>query len=141
MDAVPNMSIGGWGGWSYAVGSSMLLKNSVGQEVITYCVLDRDYHTEDEVQERLEDARVKGVELHVWMRKEIENYLFVPAAMVRVAQDLNPGLGDVEARVVEQIDRLAEEFRTEIIELIAEHSHQRNRAVGIRTHMQRRGNM
>jgi hypothetical protein len=115
----------------------MLLKNSVGQEVVTYCVLDRDYHTEVEVQERLDDAREKGVELHVWARKEIENYLFVPAAIARAARDQNPGLGDIEMRVVEEIDRVAEEFRTDIIELIAEHSHQRNRAVGIRTHLQR----
>ena len=109
LDAVPNMSIGGWGGWSYAVGSSMFLQNSVGQEVITYCVLDSDYHTEEEIRDRLEEASVKGVELHVWERKEIENYLFVPAAILRAAQGMEPGLRDVrEEQIVDQIDRVAE---------------------------------
>ena len=116
----------------------MFLRNSVGQEVITYCVLDSDYHTEEEIRERLEEAAVKGVELHVWKRKEIENYLLVPAAILRAAQGLEPGLRDVrEDQIVDQIDRVAEGLRTDVIELIAEHSHQRNRAVGIRTHMQR----
>jgi ABC-type cobalamin/Fe3+-siderophores transport system ATPase subunit len=138
LDTVPNMPIGGWGGWSYAVGSSMLLRNSVGQEVITYCVLDSDYHTDGEIRERLEDAAIRGVELHVWRRKEIENYLFAPEAILRAAQGLEPRIRDVRGeRIVELIDRVAEELRTDIIELIAEHSHQRNRGVGIRTHMQR----
>ena len=33
LDAVPNMAIGGWGGWSYAIGSALLLK-STGEERI-----------------------------------------------------------------------------------------------------------
>ena len=30
LDAIPNMAIGGWDGWHYAVGSSMLLRDAVG---------------------------------------------------------------------------------------------------------------
>jgi hypothetical protein len=138
LDAVPNTSVGGWGGWNYAVGSSMFLRNSVGEEVITYCVLDADYHTEEEIRERLEDASTKGVELHVWKRKEVENYLFVPAAILRAAQRLEPRLGGIRKEdIVERIDRVADELQTDIIELMAEHSHQRDRRTGIRTHMQR----
>jgi AAA ATPase domain len=138
LDAVPNMSIGGWGGWSYAVGSSMLLRNSFGEEVITYCVLNSDYHTAEEIRERLEDAARRGVELHIWRRKEIENYLLVPEAILRAAQRVESRLHAVrEEDIVERIDRVAEELQTEVVELIAEHGHQRNRGVGIRTHMQR----
>jgi AAA domain, putative AbiEii toxin, Type IV TA system/AAA domain len=138
IDAIPNMAVGGWGGWNYAVGSSMLLRNSVGEEVVTYCVLDSDYHTNDEIEERLRDATMKGVELHIWRRKEIENYVIVPEAIVRAVRSLAPGVGDIISdQIAQQIDGIADDLRTEIIELIAEHNHQRNRAVGLRTQMQR----
>jgi hypothetical protein len=132
------MSVGGWGGWSYAVGSSMFLGNAVGEEVITYCVLDSDYHTENEKGERLRDAALKGVELHIWRRKELENYLLVPDAILRAAQMLEPGLDDISGdEIAREIDRIANDLQTEIIEVIADHNHQRNRAVGLRSQMER----
>jgi AAA domain, putative AbiEii toxin, Type IV TA system/AAA domain len=85
IDTIPNMAVGGWGGWNYAVGSSMFLRNSVGEEVVTYCVLDSDYHASEEIEGRLRDATMKGVELHIWRRKEIENYLNWLSMTVRVS--------------------------------------------------------
>jgi AAA domain, putative AbiEii toxin, Type IV TA system len=80
----PSMSIGGWGGWHYAVGSSMFLKNAGGENIHVYCILDRDYHTREQIQERLEQARECSVDLHVWSRKEIENFLLVAQIIQRV---------------------------------------------------------
>ena len=80
----PWISIGGWSGWPYTIGSRLLLKNSAGDAIRVYCILDRDYHTDEEVQERLKEARKRAVELHVWGRKELENYLLVPSAISRL---------------------------------------------------------
>lgn len=54
------------------------------QAVQRVCLLDSDYHTEAEIEERLREARERGVELKIWQRKEIENYLLVPQAISRV---------------------------------------------------------
>jgi predicted ATP-dependent endonuclease of OLD family len=83
-DVIPNMPIGGWSGWPYALGSAMLLKNSGGEEIKTYCILDSDYHTDDEKANRAADADNKSVELHIWSRKEIENYLIIPSTIARL---------------------------------------------------------
>ena len=80
----PRISIGGWTGWPYTIGSRLLLKNSAGDSIRVYCILDRDYHTDDEVEERLKEARTRAVELHVWGRKELENYLLIPSAISRL---------------------------------------------------------
>lgn len=40
-DLIPTMPINGWSGWSYAIGSSMILKNASDEKIITYCLLDR----------------------------------------------------------------------------------------------------
>ena len=52
IDAIPSLPIGGWSGWPYAVGSSMTLKNAVGDRITTYCILDSDYHSSTEIEER-----------------------------------------------------------------------------------------
>ncbi len=49
-----------------------------GNEIRIYCILDSDYHTLAEIQFRLEEARKHQVELHIWQKKEIENYLLIP---------------------------------------------------------------
>jgi hypothetical protein len=84
LDAIPNLSIGGWGGWDYAIGSNMALKNAVGDNIAAYCILDSDYHTTAEKQGREEKATQQGIYLHIWRRKEIENYLLEPEVIARV---------------------------------------------------------
>jgi energy-coupling factor transporter ATP-binding protein EcfA2 len=46
LDALPSLSIGGWTGWPRAIGSSLAMKNAVGDRIVSYCILDRDYHTD-----------------------------------------------------------------------------------------------
>lgn len=84
IDTVPARSIGGWGGWAYAVGSEMFLENAAGEGIVTYCILDSDYHTREEIDERLEEAKTRNISLHIWHKKELENYLLVPEAIRRI---------------------------------------------------------
>lgn len=84
LDTVPTHSVGGWGGWNYALGSSMTMKNAVGDRIVTYCIFDQDYHSESEIRARYEEAKERSVNLHIWSRKEIENFLVNPRAIRRV---------------------------------------------------------
>lgn len=84
LDVIPNCPVGGWDGWAYAVGSTRGFKNALGDEIIFYCFLDSDYHTDHQVEGRLKDARKKGVELHIWRKKEIENYLLDEQIIARL---------------------------------------------------------
>jgi predicted ATPase len=105
LTAVPYMAIGGWAGWQNAVGSSMLLRNSGGQNIAVYCVLDSDFHTPAQKSRRYDQASKSGIKLHIWKRKEIENYLLVPSALQRVISaripkgKVAPTLEEVEERL------------------------------------------
>ncbi len=129
MRSVPRMSIGGWGGWKLAIGSSMALNNAFGEAIVTYCILDSDYHVLEEQQERLNEARQRGVCLHIWNRKEIENYLLVPSAIARYiakhARDTQraPDEDAVRAKLLQ----LAEEKKEEVFDAIASEIQARNR--------------
>ena len=117
LQAIPNMEIGGWSGWPYAVGGSMAFRNAMGQDVVSYCVLDSDYHTPGQIAERYEDAKKRHVQLHIWQRKEIENYLVLPAVISRVVasrisgrKKKTPSSEDVEAKVIDIADKLEDEI-------------------------------
>ena len=84
IDTIPSRSIGGWGGWAYAVGSEIFLENAAGEGIVTYCILDSDYHVREEIDQRLKEAKGKNISLHIWQKKELENYLLVPEAIHRI---------------------------------------------------------
>ena len=134
LDAIPNMSIGGWSGWPYAVGSAMLLQNAAGEAITVYCLLDSDYHTPEEQEERLADAEAKGVNLHIWQRKEIENYLLVPETIQRViAQRVRSGTSPPSVEdVVVAMESEAEKLKDDTFDAFANEGLLRNRAGGIR---------
>jgi hypothetical protein len=124
IDAVANISIGGWSGWKSVIGSSWLVEQT-GVELSTYCLLDSDYHLEEEIKGRIKEAENNGIRLHIWERKELENYLLVPEALQRLIVKLSrkkknlPGTQQVREAMVEiaegmkqgVIDSFAQEFR------------------------------
>jgi predicted ATPase len=135
IDALPNLPIDGWGGWSHAVGSSMTLHNAFGDEILTYCLLDRDYHNAVQVAERMKEVVARKVELHVWHRKEIENYLLNPIVIQRVLAkrlpfERIPTAADVE----EQIHRIAGDELDTVVYGRAELLLSENRSLGMSAH-------
>lgn len=46
--------------------------------------MDSDYHLQEETKNRIKEANSNGIRLHIWKRKELENYLLVPDAIQRL---------------------------------------------------------
>jgi hypothetical protein len=59
------------------------LQNAGGDSITSYCVLDSGFWTDEDLCARYEEAARVGVQLHIWHKKEIENYLLVPSAIAR----------------------------------------------------------
>ena len=124
IDAVANVSIGGWSGWKSVIGSSWLV-GQTGVDLAVYCLLDRDYHLPKEIEALMREAENNGIRLHVWSRKELENYLLVPSAIWRLIIKTLPRKATIpDEKEVEQamvhiahtmkqglIDSFAEQFR------------------------------
>lgn len=129
IDALPSMPIGGWGGWQYAVGSAMLLQNEAGESITTYCLLDSDYHSPEEIHERLRQAEERNVQLHIWSRKEIENYMLSSTLIQRViAKSLSKRTASpTEEEVRDKLREIAEGLRDEVLDGLATEISARNR--------------
>ena len=128
-DTIPSMEINGWGGWNYAVGSSMFLVNSGGEGITTFCIFDSDYHTQEEIDERHADAQVRGVQLHIWQKKEIENYLLVPAAIQRViSSGIEHGAKSPSVeQVYQQLTEITSQLKENVFDNCASEFQKRNR--------------
>lgn len=116
LDDIPHSSIGGWTGWPYAIGQSMLARNALGQTVRVYCIFDSDYQIPEEIRDRQEGAVERDVELHVWEQKEIENYFILPRVIARVVVKRNDDLDEAEVR--ERVERSIREIVYSLEEVV-----------------------
>ncbi len=132
LDMVPHIEVGGWGGWAYAIGSSMLLRNSGGEDISVYCILDSDYHSMDAIAKKYEDAKRTRVRLHVWSRKELENYFLAPEAIVRAIRRRMPARtqGPTTEEITERMELACEGLKEEVFDAIAADVLAENRSLG-----------
>ena len=119
----------GWGGWHHAIRSKLPRRNGEGKPISTYAFFDSDFHTEEEIGERYDEARQnRHISLRLSLRKEIENYLLAPEAIARLiarrTRKGNPPSGDA---VATKIRELADALKQETIETLADELGQRDR--------------
>jgi hypothetical protein len=117
-DAIPNFDIEGWGGWNYAKGSKLLLRDTVDDSIKIYCLFDSDYHTNSQKNKRLDDAKSLGVQCHIWKKKELENYLVIPTAILRIIKAKKHTIITV-ADIEKKISEIAKQSEEEIVDNFA----------------------
>jgi hypothetical protein len=132
LQSTPNMSLGGWGGWQAAIGSSMLLQNTGGEHVSVYCIFDRDYHTPATIEKRRQEALANRVRLHIWTHKEIENFFLIPKPIVRSIKRRMPAraIAPTEGEISNKLDAICESLRDEVFDAIAADLLAENRGLG-----------
>ncbi|KGE13785.1 ATP-dependent nuclease [Sphingobacterium deserti] len=133
IDTIPKFDIGGWGGWAYARGSNMLLKSNIDRGIQVYCIFDSDYHTKSDIELRYEESSKAGINLHIWSRKEIENYLVVPTLIHRYIKKNSRGkkitLSNVD--IEDKINEIVGEMKDNLINSLADEIHKSNRGYSI----------
>ena len=135
LKSIPYIPLGGGGNWKHAVGIAIGLKNAGDEKIVTYCLLDRDYRTVEEVKEIERQALAKGLDLIFWRRKEIENYALIAEAIRRfiAERDRKPRRGGPKiGTIIGRIDSICEEMKEEVIDLVAEEILKSNRKLGLR---------
>jgi hypothetical protein len=94
-----------------------MLKNAGDQSIMVYCILDRDYHTDNEVRERYEEAKQYDINLKIWNRKEIENFIIEPKAIRRIIER-ESGKKISHEQTVDAIDLLIEQMKEEYLDAL-----------------------
>lgn len=117
-DILPKTYVEGWGGWQRVIGSNKVFKENK-TSIITYCIFDSDYHTEEEKNKRLKDAELNEINLHIWHRKEIENYLLVPSAFTRLIKAKRKQIDISGNEITTTITNFCNELKDDVIDNFA----------------------
>lgn len=118
LQSIPHGEAGGWGGWERAVGATIAMRRAFGQNIKVYCLFDSDYHTVAAISDRYERAERENLYLHVWGRKEIENYLLVPSAIQRLISGRAMTSGPTRDDIFAEVDAIVERLRPDAISAI-----------------------
>lgn len=128
LNSIPHVSIGGFNNLSRAFGAANLFFDETKGQIQCYCILDSDYFPDDFINEQYKKAEENHLQLHIWKRKEIENYLLEPAVLYRLIKRNTESYDEF----IKKLDNLADEFRDEVFDQYAEHvkKYQRSLDVG-----------
>ncbi|RIV33088.1 ATP-dependent endonuclease [Flagellimonas lutimaris] len=132
IDTIPKTFVEGWGGWQRVIGSNKVFKDSK-IDIKTYCILDSDYHVDEDKIKRYQEAQKHDINLHIWQRKEIENYLLIPDAILRIIQDNDKKTQITKQEIEDKIDNIADSFKEEVTDNYATEISQRDRSLSIKT--------
>jgi len=83
-DGFSVIRIDGFSNWSRLTHISWIFRNTIDEKIKCYVVLDRDFHTDQEIDEIVNNLEQQDVKIHVWGRKEIENYAIDYDALYRM---------------------------------------------------------
>lgn len=106
---MPVVSFGGWSRFDEALGAARLFYDQTKGEFKTICILDRDYHFDDEIAELYQKAKENHLYLHVWEKKEIENYILTPQSIFRLTEQEQEAYPTFLEELSKELEQLREQ--------------------------------
>ena len=121
LDHFPHMTTGGWGGWTLQKESAKQLVKEM-PDLKVYFIFDSDYHCKEDIDNRYKEAQANGLSMHIWNRKEIENYILVNTAIARFISKKQPQYDyeDLCAEIANIIREICECQKQHIVDKIGD---------------------
>lgn len=112
---IPSVQLGGKNNFEEALGTARLFYEETKGGIKTFCILDRDYSTDTEIEKYKTRAKESHLLLHIWSKKEIENYIVTPE-IVFSASGLT---SDKKSELFNKIEKAIEPFKVDIVDRYA----------------------
>ena len=120
LEQLPAVSLGGWSRFDEALGAARLFYEQTNGEFKTICILDRDYHSDDEIATLYQKADSSHLCLHVWKKKEIENYILTPRSVFRLTQENEVKYPEFLECFMQELEQLKEQTIDGILDQISQ---------------------
>lgn len=114
---LPHVSLGGFNNLPETFGAAKLFYEETMGNIMCICILDSDYFPEDLLKEKIRIAEKNNLILHIWKRKEIENYILEPKVLFRL---LHVNTSEYEA-FLENLENLVDTFEDDVFDQYATH--------------------
>lgn len=112
LDAIPALPLGGFKRISEAFGAAKLFYDNSGGHFKCYAILDRDYYTDIQIEEQKKKAIENHLILHIWNKKELENYIINPKVLFRLLNMPEDKYNDF----FERYEKLIDSFKDTVID-------------------------
>lgn len=134
ISAFPKIYVDGWSGWQRALAvAEVFNQNRIG--IKCYCIFDSDYHLDEDIEARKTEAYKRQINLHIWSKKEIENYVVHPSVILRyIAQNKRKGQIS-EGILSNQLKSIVASMKDELIQDVAEEFRMKDRHLSVKTSM------
>lgn len=114
LTTLPKAFINGWEEWDNVISLSELISESKMPFDI-YCIFDSGFHTNKEVRQLKEQAKSKGIELHIWSQNEIENFVINTEVIYRYISK-NKRRGEISyEELVKTIEEIISEMKVDTL--------------------------
>lgn len=112
-DVTP-VELEGFSNWQRVRGAAWAIEKTLGTKLALAVICDRDYRCDAEIAEVSHELTQHVSLVHFHLRKEIENYLLVPAALQRAAQQYlhESGKPKTIPNIETTLTEIAEELKT-----------------------------
>jgi predicted ATP-dependent endonuclease of OLD family len=112
LDTIPSLPLGGFKRINEAFGAAKLLYENTGGHFKCYAILDSDYYTKSQIDEQEKKAIDNHLLLHIWSKKELENYIMKPAVLFRILFKTDEKYFDF----IEKYEKLIDTFKDVVID-------------------------
>lgn len=129
INTLPVIELHGFANLNEAFGASQLFYRETNGGIRTICILDRDFYPEEILEKKREKAREKHLLLHIWEKKEIENYLLVPEAIFRLTKLKE----EKYQEFLRRLENLLENEKNNIIDQISQHIKEADAGLAVAT--------
>lgn len=134
LDHFPCIPTGGWGSWQVQKEHARNLLKEI-PDLKVYFFYDRDFHERSDIEKREDEARSNNINIHIWKRKEIENYTIVSTAIARFICKKNLSLlyEDVCLEMEKIIEKESGQLKDHVVDKISDERFRKNRSKEVST--------
>lgn len=131
---IPHFSVGGMNNWPRAAMAAKAFHDTSAGKVDGIMFIDRDYKPHELFAGVIDDAKKDFLEIHVWKKKEIENY-FLNSTLIHSYIENRSKTPVDYSDVVEMVSSIVRTMFSELLELIADGYQTHNRKLALPTAM------
>lgn len=117
LEILPHVSLNGFNNLREAFGVSKLFHEETNGMIRCICILDSDYFPKDMIEKKYDEACNNYLELHIWKRKELENYILEPRVLFRLSKQPET----MHEKFLEDLEKLVNTFEERVFDQHAEH--------------------
>ncbi|MCM1286925.1 MAG: ATP-binding protein [Clostridium sp.] len=112
ISVIPSVALGGFNNLREAFGASKLFYDETRNEIRCFCILDSDYFPTELLEAKMKLAEENHLLLHIWKRKEIENYLIIPKVIFRLTNQKE----DMYSTFLLEFEKILDEFEDDVFD-------------------------